>query len=282
MTILGSKGSAAWTLSKLGSCSTFTSNKQRPKTTQLQVNDNADDHNDDNVLLTIPIVTGVTLKMAFDQQWAVADVSHKKKSERFTSPGSLDLVHKLRATSDAVLVGRATVQRDDCTLTVRRVPLNKREQPVRVVIDTTLALLKDDDTNYKIFTDGLPLIIYHEDDKRMSGLSDDLVGLPRGPSGLLSTFSILQDLKSRSIHHVMVEGGPATAMSFLRDQSIDRAILIFAPLLFEEPYPSFINKTVLIQSGLEKLGTFECDGDQVECWSRPGLPWPTELLQDWP
>ena len=71
-------------------------------------------------------------------------------------------------------------------------------------------------------------------------------------------------------------------MSFLRDKSIDRAILIFAPILFQEPYPSFINETIMIQSGLEKLGSFECDGDRVECWSRPGLPWPTEPLQDWP
>ena len=278
ITILDYKDATAWTLSRLDFRSSSISNQQMPTILFLSNgNTNANDFS-----LNVPFVTGVTLKMAFDQQWAVADMS-ETKSERFTSPASLDLVHKLRATSDAVLVGRATVQRDDCTLTVRRVPLIKKEQPVRVVIDTNLALLlKDDVTDYTIFTDGLPLIIYHQEDKRMTGLSDDLVGLPREPSGLLSTSSILQDLGSRNIHHVMVEGGPTTAMSFLRDKSIDRAILIFAPILFQEPYPSFINETVMIQSGLEKLGSFECDGDQVQCWSRPGLPWPTERLQDWP
>ena len=278
ITILDYKDTTAWTLSRLDFRSSSISNQQMPTNLFLSNgNTNANDFS-----LNVPFVTGVTLKMAFDQQWAVADMS-ETKSERFTSPASLDLVHKLRATSDAVLVGRATVQRDDCTLTVRRVPLIKKEQPVRVVIDTNLVLLlKDDVTDYTIFTDGLPLIIYHQEDKRMTGLSDDLVGLPREPSGLLSTSSILQDLGSRNIHHVMVEGGPTTAMSFLRDKSIDRAILIFAPILFQEPYPSFINETIMIQSGLEKLGSFECDGDQVQCWSRPGLPWPTERLQDWP
>jgi riboflavin biosynthesis pyrimidine reductase len=227
-------------------------------------------------------VTGVTLKMAFDQQWAVADAS-ETKSERFTSPGSLDLVHRLRARSDCVLVGRGTVQRDDCTLTVRRVPLlYNKEQPVRVVIDTKLSLLMDEAIEYKMFSDGLPLIVYYEEDTRMAGLSDDLVGLPRGPSGALSTSSIIQDLWSRDLQHVMVEGGPATALAFLRDQTIDRAVLIFAPLTFNEPYASKMDETILQQSGLEKLGQFECDGDRVECWSRPGLAWPTDKLEDWP
>ena len=80
-------------------------------------------------------VTGVTLKMAFDTSYAVADAS-EDKSERFTCSQSLDLVHKLRRWSDAVLVGRSTVQIDNCTLTVRRVPLlpSGKKQPARIVI----------------------------------------------------------------------------------------------------------------------------------------------------
>ena len=52
-------------------------------------------------------VTGVTLKMAFDSSdaWGVADLS-ETKSERFTSPESLDMVHRLRRESSAILVGR--------------------------------------------------------------------------------------------------------------------------------------------------------------------------------
>mmetsp|Transcript_41698 Transcript_41698/g.48663 ORF Transcript_41698/g.48663 Transcript_41698/m.48663 type:complete len:176 (-) Transcript_41698:1269-1796(-) len=40
-------------------------------------------------------VVGVTLKIAFDESWSVADNSDEK-SERFTSPKSLDMVHRLR------------------------------------------------------------------------------------------------------------------------------------------------------------------------------------------
>mmetsp|Transcript_16695 Transcript_16695/g.34285 ORF Transcript_16695/g.34285 Transcript_16695/m.34285 type:complete len:189 (-) Transcript_16695:1948-2514(-) len=73
--------------------------------------------------------TGITLKIAFDSQGGVADLS-SEKSERFTCGESLDMVHRLRRVSDAVLVGRSTVEIDDCTLTVRRVPLLPLEQEV--------------------------------------------------------------------------------------------------------------------------------------------------------
>ena len=79
-----------------------------------------------------PVV--VTLKLAMDRQGAVDDLSNS--SYRFTSPESLDAVHRLRRASDAVLVGVNTVIRDDPSLTVRRVPLVPgAAQPLRVVLD---------------------------------------------------------------------------------------------------------------------------------------------------
>ena len=48
-------------------------------------------------------VSGVTIKLAFDQQRAVADQS-ETKSERFTCDDSLDMVHRLRRVGDCVLV----------------------------------------------------------------------------------------------------------------------------------------------------------------------------------
>ena len=75
----------------------------------------------------------VTLKLALDRNGAVDDLGDK--AERFTSPASLDAVHRLRRHCDAVLVGASTVARDDPSLTVRRVPLAPRTaQPLRVVL----------------------------------------------------------------------------------------------------------------------------------------------------
>ena len=169
--------------------------------------------------------------MAFDQSYAVADDS-ELKSGRFTCPSSLDLVHKLRRCSDAVLVGRGTVERDDCTLTVRRVALleGMTEQPVRVVVDPGLKILQvgmttevdgDGDDNgggekveckYSLLKDDLRTIVYHDESAADRGDDDvpflskmvTLASIKSTNDGTLSPTQILQDLQAKGISHVMV------------------------------------------------------------------------------
>ena len=284
-------------------------------------------------------VTGVTLKLAFDSSpncWGIADLS-ATKSERFTSPQSLDMVHRLRAVSDCVLVGKGTVVADDCTLTVRRgyetSILEKlgRNQPTRVVLDSNLELIRDHidpkcEATYKMLEDGLPVIIYHlgtadigEDMKAF--LKDrpaiTLVDASKLPSkrddtkattiqgGSLQTFTVqaktaeksispqlvVQDLHSRGIHHIMVEGGAATALSFLRAGVVDRAIIVKASVQFQEPLDSNINENVLEKEGkLKQLDTSNgkgnniFGGDSLMYWVRDGgkEKWPNEKLTEWP
>lgn len=234
-------------------------------------------------------VMEVTLKMAFDRSWGVADLS-QEKSERFTSPGSLDLVHRLRRWSHVVLVGRGTVERDDCTLTVRRVPTSK-EQPVRVVIDPQLTLFQENGKSYQLLQDGLATTIVYCTEGAVSS-SKHVVDLPcekqvvLAPlvetNGSLLASDILQDLRERGLYQIMIEGGPTTARAFLREKIVDRAILIRAPLEFKEPLSSNITCQSLQDAGLQFLGSSLCDGDIVEYWSRPNLKWPTDKLEEWP
>ena len=284
-------------------------------------------------------VTGVTLKLAFDSSpncWGIADLS-ATKSERFTSPRSLDMVHRLRAVSDCVLVGRGTVVADDCTLTVRRgyetSILEKlgRNQPTRVVLDSNLELIRHHmdqncEATYKMFEDGLPVIIYHlgtvdigedlkaflkdrpaitlSDTSKLPSISidDDATSIIQG--GSLQTFSIqekpatsfispqlvVQDLHSRGIHHIMVEGGAATALSFLRAGVVDRAIIVKASVQFQEPLDSKINENILEHDGgLKMLGTSDdkgdmFGGDSLMYWVRDGRKemWPADNLTEWP
>ena len=223
----------------------------------------------------------VTLKMAFDRSWGVADLSDEK-SERFTSPGSLDLVHRLRRCSDAVLVGRRTVERDDCSLTVRRVP--SQTQPVRVVVDPRLTLFRQVENPYQLLQDGLETIVYCADGTMSDFSWNEAITIAplAEKDGRLSAKDIVQDLKERGIHNIMVEGGPATARCFLNEKMVDRAILIRAPLNFKTPLPSHITTQTIKDAGLQFLGSSPCDGDTVEYWSRPDLPWPTDKLMDWP
>jgi riboflavin-specific deaminase-like protein len=228
-------------------------------------------------------ISGVTLKMAFDSQWGVADLS-ENKSERFTCGESLDMVHRLRKSCDAVLVGRSTVQIDDCTLTVRRVPLaDGAPQPVRVILDPQLSL---EFSKYKIFQDGSPTLVYHMQESAPEAIAEfpdvQLCFVPPRNSVLSATDVCRHLALQHNIHHIMVEGGPQTARYFLEDNMVDRAILVTAPLCFKEPLSSNMSAATFAQAGLEKVGSGTLGVDQVEYWSRPDLPWPQDPCISWP
>ena len=248
--------------------------------------------------------TGVTLKIAFDSQGGVADLS-TEKSERFTCPESLDMVHRLRRVSDAVLVGRSTVEIDDCTLTVRRVPTQKGKQPVRVIIDAQLNIQLD---QFQIAKDGFETIVVHvlTDDADtiaadIEGEIDDgyyvkttnkaypnvtFLGVPPiSQQGKLrvSARRICEILRNEfDIHHVMVEGGPNTAGQFLKEGIVDRVIFVRAPVVFKDPLLSNISPTILKQAGLELIGSYKSGVDTIDCYSRPDIHWPCTPISLWP
>jgi riboflavin-specific deaminase-like protein len=246
-------------------------------------------------------IQGVTLKIALDQQGAVADLA-EDKSERFTCGESLDMVHRLRRDSDAVLVGRSTVEIDDCTLTVRRVDpamvAGKPQQPVRVVVDPNLQLQLND---YKVFTDGLPTILVycaeedkcsehgyvnntHEEFSNVTMLGTFSTNATPTGTTRLSAKSIVDVLhQACSIQHIMVEGGPNTALQFLSEGMVDRVILVKAPMTFREPLPSNITDKTFRAAGLQKMGSYKLGVDTIDCYSRPGVSWPNGVeISKWP
>lgn len=257
-----------------------------------------DDDDDDDDAST-RLVQGITLKIAVDSQGGVADLS-ASKSDRFTSPASLDRVHRLRRDAQAVLIGKGTVEFDNPSLTIRRNVPPPTQPPLRVVLDSRLSLLIDrveDGRMYQLFEDGLPTLVYHAmddmDEESLNLLeSVTLVKVPfmakeattysSGPR--LDVTAVWEDLQSqRGVSHLMLEGGPATALSFLQAGLVDRAILVKAKgVTFREPVASGITPEVLQNANLECIGTFHEEGDTTECWVRPGTAWPTCKLESWP
>ena len=197
--------------------------------------------------LTTPQRCEVTLKLAIDRNGAVDDLGDK--AERFTSPASLDAVHRLRRHCDAVLVGASTVARDDPSLTVRRVPLAPRTaQPLRVVLGHAPA-------DAGLLTDGLETVVFSKDDLDGAGAA----ALP----------GVLRELHRRGVNHLMVEGGPQTARYFLEARLVDRAIVVRAPVAFaDKPVPSGITAATLRSAGLTFHSRRDVGGDDTHVWTR--------------
>jgi riboflavin biosynthesis pyrimidine reductase len=270
----------------------------------------SDNNNNNN------IVTGITLKVALDQNGGVA-CRHEVRPKRFTSTESLDMVHRLRAVSDAVLIGVGTAIADNPSLLVRRrgssnssssinIPLVQQQQPLRVILDPTLRLITSSKYHtYQLLSDGYPVVIYHSckhinDEIRhiVDSLSSSvqLIYLPASGGNnddgnddeynrlqQMSVIEITNHLKYHfHVHHLMVEGGPITAHLFLRAKLIDRCIVVHAPITFPDPILANITNDVLESSKLKLLGSIPSGHDLMECYSRPDIPWPSSDLQDWP
>jgi diaminohydroxyphosphoribosylaminopyrimidine deaminase / 5-amino-6-(5-phosphoribosylamino)uracil reductase len=150
--------------------------------------------------------------------------------------GAADIAHnhRMRALSDAVVIGASTLSQDDPQLTVRRC---RGRNPVRVVVDSNRRLADD----YGAFRDGAaPTLVFVADDKAGRGerLGEaEIVPMPRR-DGSIAPGESLAELARRGLARVFVEGGGVTVSRFLAADCLDRLQITVSPLIIGSGRPS--------------------------------------------
>ncbi|MBR6691162.1 MAG: bifunctional diaminohydroxyphosphoribosylaminopyrimidine deaminase/5-amino-6-(5-phosphoribosylamino)uracil reductase RibD [Bacteroidaceae bacterium] len=148
----------------------------------------------------------VTLKWAQSGDGFVDRCRDGGEALRISNPISSISVHKLRASHDAIFVGRRTALLDNPSLDIRHW-VGRR--PLRLVVDR-MGTLPD---SLRIFTDGFPTVIYTSaGNNRVYGDSVECVVLDF-ESDIIP--QVLAHLHSIRLNSLLVEGGPRLLQSFI-------------------------------------------------------------------
>ncbi|OYY12096.1 MAG: riboflavin biosynthesis protein RibD [Rhizobiales bacterium 35-68-8] len=141
-------------------------------------------------------------------------------------------VHRMRASSDAIMVGIGTARADDPQLTVRLAGLEDRS-PVRIILDSDLTLPLDGQLAGTAGT--VPVWVVGAEDapvereRALVDLGIEVLRAPRAPHGRLDLDAVLKLLALLGITRLMVEGGPHLAASLLDADLVDEVAVLESP-----------------------------------------------------
>jgi diaminohydroxyphosphoribosylaminopyrimidine deaminase/5-amino-6-(5-phosphoribosylamino)uracil reductase len=177
------------------------------------------------------ITTGrpfVTLKLAASLDGKIA--TRTGETRWITAQPARFEVHRLRARSDAVMVGIGTALADNPRLTGR---LTGTRQPARIVVDS-LARLPTDAA--MLHEKGGPVIVAatrRAPKSRIEALrrAGAEVLLVRERRGRVDLRALLEALGRREITSVLVEGGSELAGSLADERLVNKFVLFLAPML---------------------------------------------------
>lgn len=152
------------------------------------------------------------------------------KSQWIGNKENLIHAHRMRALSDAILIGSNTLKTDNPALTVREVT---GDDPIKVVIGSSNVL----DFKKLLKNDARVLYITNCKVNKMDTIVETIDS--KSDDGLISCQDILNSLFAKGIHSIYIEGGNKTSSLFLNECAIDIVQLHIAPLIMGSGIDNF-------------------------------------------
>ncbi|MDO6824611.1 RibD family protein [Marinobacter sp. 1_MG-2023] len=161
-------------------------------------------------------------------------------NSRFINGGDgITHLHRIRALSDAVIVGAGTATTDNPRLTVR---CASGANPVRIVIDRHRRVPE----SHHLFTDGAAPTLRLVAGDYSPGMIDgygrsSVIDIPCLGSGkeLANPKRILEVLADLGLRKIFIEGGGMTVSSFLQAGLLNRLHVMVAPMIIGSGRPAF-------------------------------------------
>jgi diaminohydroxyphosphoribosylaminopyrimidine deaminase/5-amino-6-(5-phosphoribosylamino)uracil reductase len=198
----------------------------------------------------------ITLKWAQSADGKVAGPGGRRT--QISNRTSQEMIHALRARSDAILIGIATAVADNPLLTARDVAHSR--PLVRMVLDSDLRLSIDSKL-VKTAGDGKVILFCSKEAADYSGTRVPLAacGVEIDPvsaerPGRLSLPAVMKQIGKMNLTHLIVEPGPTLARSFLESGLWDRAWIIRSPMKIDHPTAPAAASLNGIETGSRNLG----------------------------
>ena len=148
-------------------------------------------------------------------------------NSKLSSKEDLLRVHKLRASVDAILVGKHTLIVDDPSLTVKLV---KGKNPIRIILDSE-GSIKSSSKIIKTCKIIPTIIVVSEKitQKNIRRLEKKGLEVIKCGQNKVDLKKLLHILKRKNIKKLLVEGGGLTNWSFIKNKLVDEIIITITP-----------------------------------------------------
>jgi diaminohydroxyphosphoribosylaminopyrimidine deaminase / 5-amino-6-(5-phosphoribosylamino)uracil reductase len=173
----------------------------------------------------------VTLKIATTLDGKIA--TRSGESQWITGKSARRMAHKLRATHDAIMIGSGTALADNPALTCRIEGMENERRP-RIVLDGRLRLPLE--SNLAQTAKDVPVIVFtlagdaekQKKIKQLQELGISVIVISSEKNGLNIT-EVVQELGSKGITRLFVEGGGTLAASIMSADLVDEIAWFRAP-----------------------------------------------------